>query len=414
MILSKQQGFALLLSVMVLGSASAAETEQGRKLRGGDTKKVRARRLPSKPTGSKSPTSKSPTKSPTSVISLISQATTTTTNSGRASGSKGMSDKSKMKSNKSGTVNAATFALSGGMAKSKGMGKSKNKGKSKNNMSVNAGTQAIGINNNLVGRVDPATEPPKLRPDLEDWMDGCQMENQAIDNCIVVQSSISNSANCKLCLKGLASFNNPPPPSDNGVRLCAENPTCGQCTADNIRPFYACGLRVDAAFNSTSTESTTTTPGTGTADAVVMTTPPVATTPPTAPVRVDTENCPSLWPGLGIPCVMLRDFDKKYCVYPEYSLDSICECTVQNPVWSCRGGPESFEIALGPNTPPGVGNLVTSPAVDSTASNDNTAITTPAVTTPAMGGATTPATGAGSMPKPMPVSTIDAVINTLP
>jgi len=59
------------------------------------------------------------------------------------------------------------------------------------------------------------------------------------------------------------------------------------------------------------------------------------TMPPTEPILEDTKNCPAMWPGDGTECVMVRGFNRKKCIYYEYSADSICTCSIEDPFWTC-------------------------------------------------------------------------------
>jgi len=190
--------------------------------------------------------------------------------------------------------------------------------------------------------------PVKLGPDINDWIVGCGDSSNAIDDCIVALSVQSNAANCKTCLYSMGSSKNAPPavPIPNGVKVCASNGRngmCGLCTKGNILPFYECGLRVEAAFDSNS--ATTTDRLDNSVDVIVVPVPPFAdalVTPPIDPISVveDTTNCPALWPGTDTDCVMVGGFDRKKCVYYEYSADSICTCSSPQHIWLCEDGPD--------------------------------------------------------------------------
>jgi len=255
----------------------------------------------------------------------------------------------------------------------------------------------------------PATPPPKkLRPSMEDWIEACPSESRAIEGCVVIQTTASKPENCKMCLKGLASFNDPPPPSDNGVKLCAEGPTCGECTTEQVRPFYACGLRVDGAFD---VEGRLDPGGDGNSIATNATT-VVVTTP--GETSVDEHNCPALWPGTDTVCVMLSGYTAKKCVYPEYGMDSVCECSAPGLIWTCVNGPVSLQIG-GSIGNGGAGSAAT---VAATLPMGSPGGGGSAATVPASGGtaAGAAATGGSStaVDMPKPIATIDAVINTLP
>lgn len=343
MFFSKQR-LALVLAIVSVGwssaDASSSEADEMTYLR-----KVN-RRLPSKPKGTISAT--------TSAKVTAAKIKTKTKDSVKAAAKKkmrGMKSAAKKatgkkidgSTKKNVSPTSLTSTSTGSRTSSKGVSKGVSKGK--NGSMKNRKSFSDPEPQNLF--VPSLTMPPvKLRPDMDDWMGGCPTESTAIDGCVTLVTTASNPTNCKMCLKGLASFNNPPPPSDNGVRLCAEGPTCGMCTVDDVRPFYACGLQVDGAFvvegrlDGNSTNTTTN-----------ATAAPVVTQPP---LNVDGYNCPALWPGDGIACVMLDGFDAKRCVYPEYGLDSICECfsiaSLAHPTpltWKCMNGPVSLVVESG-------------------------------------------------------------------
>ena len=183
-------------------------------------------------------------------------------------------------------------------------------------------------------QIVPIPAPVKLAPDLDDWIAGCRGASTAINNCIGGTNRVSSPFNCKTCLRALSFTSSDA--NASGVAACAKSPTCGQCTPDKIRPFYACGLGVKSNFGS----------GTVSADPnlVVITppvvfpiTPPAPTAAPTAEVKYDFINCPFQWPGSGTKCVMLDGFHFKNCFYFELGLDAKCTCSKEQPIWSCTG-----------------------------------------------------------------------------
>jgi hypothetical protein len=190
----------------------------------------------------------------------------------------------------------------------------------------------------------PTAAPVKLLPDLDDWIFECGKSSGDIDQCVVNLSFFSNPLNCKTCLKALAMTSNPPPaiPMPNGVKVCAEIGMCGQCSKEDIVDFYACGLLVDQAY----------VPPVPTApvDPVAPVLPPVTPTPPLAETVVeDTINCPAVWPGTNTDCVMIAGYNRKKCIYYEYSADSICTCGVGDPnpealKWTCVNGPVALVV----------------------------------------------------------------------
>ncbi len=64
------------------------------------------------------------------------------------------------------------------------------------------------------------------------------------------------------------------------------------------------------------------------------------TRPPLEIIVEDTINCPAVWPGDGTVCVMIDGFNRKKCIYYEYSADSICTCTSKDLFWTCVHGPD--------------------------------------------------------------------------
>ena len=57
-------------------------------------------------------------------------------------------------------------------------------------------------------------------------------------------------------------------------------------------------------------------------------------------VKEDSINCPAVWPGDGTGCVMIAGFNRKKCIYYNYSEDSICTCSNDDLFWTCINGPE--------------------------------------------------------------------------
>ena len=180
----------------------------------------------------------------------------------------------------------------------------------------------------------PTPAPVKTVTSLNDWINDCRGGSNRVDDCVIVGGA-SSPFNCKMCLKSL-SFTIDPVVSSPGVEACADSITCRGCSADEIRPFFGCGLDVDDAFS-----------GGGTTPVPVPVTPaPITTTPPAPPpptaqptsaVKIDTINCPFELPGSGNACVMLAGFDFKQCTYPENGPDAVCGCSKYQPIWLCTG-----------------------------------------------------------------------------
>lgn len=95
----------------------------------------------------------------------------------------------------------------------------------------------------------PTPAPIKTVTSIEDWNKGCPSGSNKIQDCVnKIVGGPATPVNCKLCLKSL-SFTSNPVASSPGVDKCAESVTCQGCSADDIRPFFACGLKVDDDFN---------------------------------------------------------------------------------------------------------------------------------------------------------------------
>lgn len=187
--------------------------------------------------------------------------------------------------------------------------------------------------------VPPTPAPVKLSTDLNDWILGCPKEAASIEVCVFPTSSVTTPRNCMGCLKGFSSLDGAN--SQGASSSCSRSVTCGtRCSKEALAPFFDCGLQVDADFYGI------------VLDPNDSTLPPVQPPPPTNPPTVgepemvwDTLNCPALWPFSGTTCVMLEGFDYKYCVYYEYSADSICTCRKDELLWVCQNGPEAIAAA---------------------------------------------------------------------
>jgi len=93
----------------------------------------------------------------------------------------------------------------------------------------------------------PTPAPIKTVTSIEDWNKGCPSGSNKIQDCIN-RGGPATPGNCKLCLKSLA-FQRNPVASYKGVDACADGVACRGCDAEEIRPFFACGLQVDDVFN---------------------------------------------------------------------------------------------------------------------------------------------------------------------
>jgi len=226
--------------------------------------------------------------------------------------------------------------------KNKTKSKSDSKSKSKSDVGAPAGgTDAEG--NSLTDAVVVIKpEPITPKATLEDWVNGCSEAGRKIDNCAGQNSFISNPKNCKTCLKALGSLLNPPPAygqGKDGITLCANGPTCGNCDDFELREFYACGLGINEEKSAGQTVINPVTPITP----VISVGPIVPITPiaPSLPVNggvfnlVDDYNCPAVKPDTGEACVMIAGFNAKACDYPE--ADSKCTCDNGDLSWTCVG-----------------------------------------------------------------------------
>ena len=226
---------------------------------------------------------------------------------------------------------------------SSGKSKFEKKDKVEESEDDNVEGRIVGGNDNTpFTTTSPTAAPTKTSLDLDDWIEWCGADSDEINSCIVVLTTLSNPQNCKTCLKSLATISSNPPPADpipNGVRACARSGMCGQCSGEKLAPFYECGLYLEQNYPfpaesedivTDRLEYVTDAPSsdailedTGVEDAIVE----------------DTINCPALWPGNGTDCVMIEGYNRKKCIYYEYSADSICSCSVERPIWRCVNGP---------------------------------------------------------------------------
>ena len=181
----------------------------------------------------------------------------------------------------------------------------------------------------------PTAAPVKLAPDLNDWINGCSISSSTINGCIGGTTAQASGFNCKTCLRALSLTTSSTSPDVAGVAGCANSALCGQCSSDRVRPFYACGLKVNADFGGVTGDPNqiVVTP----APVPITTTPPAPTAAPTAAVNIDTINCPYTWPGSGTTCEMLTGFDFKKCFYYEFGANAVCGCSAVQPIWSCTG-----------------------------------------------------------------------------
>jgi len=199
------------------------------------------------------------------------------------------------------------------------------------------GTGTDGIPNSITTPPAPTAAPVKLAPDLNDWINGCSISSSTINGCIGGTTAQASGFNCTTCLRALSLTTSSTSSDVAGVKGCADSGLCGQCSSDKIRPFYACGLDVNAQFGifggGTGDPNIVVTP----APVPITTTPPAPTAAPTAAVNIDTINCPYTWPGSGTTCEMLTGFDFKKCFYYEFGDNAVCGCSAIQPIWWCTG-----------------------------------------------------------------------------
>jgi hypothetical protein len=198
----------------------------------------------------------------------------------------------------------------------------------------------------------PATQQePKVGPTLDDWKVKC-----------IKPSGCSGAGDiCMWCLKALATTS--ATESSSGVKHCAES-MCGNCSAENIRPFFSCGLKLEypgkyyyptdvtvndgidvemnagsivEAGNTEGRAETPTTTTTITTAVATNATDPTTTVAPKSDSLWDTINCPSMFPGSGNDCVMIDGYSFKKCMYGELGPSVSCQCSVEQPIWSCTG-----------------------------------------------------------------------------
>jgi hypothetical protein len=194
----------------------------------------------------------------------------------------------------------------------------------------------------------PATQQQtKVGPTLNDWK----------VNCINPSGCSGAGEICMWCLKALATTS--ATESSSGVKHCADS-MCGNCSAENIRPFFSCGLKleypkkyyyptdvtvtdgIDVEINAGSIVESGNTEGraettTTTTDTDIANADPTTAAAPISDSLWDTINCPSMFPGSGNDCVMIDGYSFKKCRYDEMGPSVSCQCSTAQPIWSCTG-----------------------------------------------------------------------------
>jgi len=216
----------------------------------------------------------------------------------------------------------------------------------------NGGTTTDSIT--TIGRVEPATgdtaaaaavaeaEAPNT---VNDWISTCGVMSRSINICA---PNNSDAMVCKNCLKALSSTTSGQDVNSSGVASCARSPFCGDCTSDELRPFFACGLQLEgitATTTTTDTSSSSSTTSSSTSSStssqeqepVAVIVVPTTSPPSPAPELWDLKNCPALYPRSGTECVIIAGFDYKQCFYYELGSDVQCQCRSDYPFWSCTG-----------------------------------------------------------------------------
>lgn len=220
-----------------------------------------------------------------------------------------------------------------GKGKMKGNGKTKAKGKGKGKKK--GGKKPLTSNGSTVdGRLDiPAdtAAPAPTKPKLADWIDGCSTQNREVNSCA------KNNFVCKHCLYALSVTSVTPSNGTQSVAACGRNDFCGDCALDDLMPFFDCGWGISNPVNDSASFP-------GFPDSSIRTPPPMNATDSNstiAPVfdqsAYDTVNCPSVYPGSGIDCVMIDGYEFKKCIYYEVGADVMCECSEDDRVWDCSG-----------------------------------------------------------------------------
>lgn len=202
-----------------------------------------------------------------------------------------------------------------------GKDKDKNKGKS-----VVPNGEMI---DNVDGRFDiPAPAPAPTGPTVNDWVDGCSNQNFNIDSC-----AFQTNFSCKQCMYALSFTSTVTPSTANGGVKACQRQYCGECTMEQLLPFFNCGYGImNPAYFSESDIL-----GSSIRTPPPMQAPDAAEVPPIIDASIDMENCPSVFPQSGKPCVMLAGFESKKCNYYEVGSNVQCRCSNTEPVWECTG-----------------------------------------------------------------------------
>jgi len=197
------------------------------------------------------------------------------------------------------------------------------KGKRKSKNTHQSPTPSPGVD----GRLEiPAPAP--TRPSVNDWVNGCSIQNSDIDSC-VSQTNFS----CKQCMYALSFTSTVTPSTANGGVGACQREHCDGCTKEKLLPFFECGYEImNPAYLSESEI----------VGSSIRTPPPIqapdaAEVAPIIDASIDMENCPSVFPQSGTSCVMLAGFESKKCNYYEVGSNVQCRCSNTEPVWECTG-----------------------------------------------------------------------------
>jgi hypothetical protein len=216
--------------------------------------------------------------------------------------------------------------LKGKKGKGKGKGKGKSKSKSKGKGLSSAGSAMLDIASRFDIPADtPAPAPTVQRPTLTTWVEGCEVENRALNTC-----ASNTNLLCKQCLFALSFTSTTPEASSGGVKACARG-FCDPCPVEDLSAFFACGYEI---MNPTVPDSSIRTPPPTNATAATA---PSQVAPVTEDSTLDMENCPSVYPGSGEKCVMIAGYESKKCFYYEVGSDVVCQCNTAEPIWECTG-----------------------------------------------------------------------------
>lgn len=212
----------------------------------------------------------------------------------------------------------------------RGLKKYRKKAKKHKKRTVSNGEEVESRLDNPVPAPAPVPAPVPTNPTLSDWMDGCVNESIDITKCASNENYL-----CKNCLHVLSFTSVTPSTADGSVKACKRN-FCGDCTREELMPFFECGYGISNPI--TDTEDTL-------MGSSIRTPPPTNATSPTNATHAtsldesiyDLVNCPAIFPQSGTQCVMLEGYEFKKCFYHEVGADVVCDCSRKETLWDCVG-----------------------------------------------------------------------------